>query len=86
MGHMPQAMQLKVTLPALLYNYLNSKADRYGLTMSSYVKNLILNDVKQVDYPTYEASEATEVSYKKALKNKKSAVVVHDVGAYFKKL
>lgn len=62
-----QTTQLKVTLPAQLHGYLRSKAEKFGLTMSSYVKHLILNDVKDEEAPTYSMSPATEMSALTAL-------------------
>ena len=52
--------QIKVTLPDQLYLYLRSKADKFGLTMSSYVRNLIIDDVKDVDVPVFRMSTKRE--------------------------
>lgn len=73
------AVQVKVTLPAQLHSYLSAQAKKYGLTMSSYVKHLILNDVRQADVLRKHASEKTEISYQGALEQRQHAVVVHDV-------
>lgn len=73
-----QNTQLRVTLPLQLQAYLQTKADKYGLSLSAYVRNLILNDVQDVEYPVYTASEATEKSYKAALEQKDSAVTMED--------
>ena len=62
-----QTTQLKVTLPQRLYDYLESRARRFGLTMSAYIKHLILDDVKDDDMPTYPMSPATETTALKAL-------------------
>ena len=62
-----QTTQLKVTLPLRLYDYLESRARRFGLTMSAYIKHLILDDVKDQDMPTYPMSPATEMTALKAL-------------------
>jgi hypothetical protein len=78
--------QIKISLPDQLYDYLSSKAGKFGLTLSSYIKNLILNDVKDMDYPIYQASAKTEDSYKKALQERNKAVEVTDVDDYFKTL
>lgn len=40
-------MQLKITLPPELHEHLQASAKKYGLTMTSYVKNLIIQDVKE---------------------------------------
>lgn len=52
--------QIKVTLPNPLLDYLASKAGKFGMTKSAYVKHLIVNDVKDMEYPTYQMSEETE--------------------------
>jgi hypothetical protein len=78
--------QIKISLPDPLFDYLSSKAGKFGLTLSSYVKNLIINDVKDMDYPVYQASSKTEESYRDALRERDRAVEVTDVDEYFKTL
>jgi len=78
--------QIKVSLPGPLYDYLNSKAGKFGLTLSSYVKNLIIDDVKDMDYPAYQASDKIEESYKKALQERNQATEISDVDEYFNTL
>lgn len=62
-----QTTQLKVTLPLRLYDFLESRARRFGLTMSAYIKHLILDDVKDQDMPTYPMSPTTEMTALNAL-------------------
>lgn len=62
-----QAVQVKVTLPNELYFFLKSKADRFGLTMSSYMKHLALRDVQDMDLPTFKMSPKNEEIALKAL-------------------
>ncbi|OGJ21900.1 MAG: hypothetical protein A2804_01685 [Candidatus Pacebacteria bacterium RIFCSPHIGHO2_01_FULL_46_10] len=81
---MSDVAQLKVTLPLPLYDYVHSRASRFGLTLSLYVKNLILNDVKDMDIPVYTASKKLEKSYKKALRERRGAVEVNDTKKYLK--
>ena len=64
-----QSSQIKITLPNELYMFLKSKADRFGLTMSSYIKNLVINDVQDMDIPVFKMSEKTEKIALKALKD-----------------
>jgi predicted DNA-binding protein len=63
--------QIKVTLPEQLYTYLKSRADKFGLTLSAYVKNLIIDDVKDMDMPTFKMSEKREKIALKALEDYK---------------
>jgi len=62
-------IQLKVTLPAALYDYLESRAQRFGLAMATYVKHLVIKDVEDMDLPTYKMSSKTEAVALKALKD-----------------
>lgn len=52
--------QIKITIPEQLYAYLKSKADKFGLTLSAYVKNLIIDDVKDMDMPIFKMSKKRE--------------------------
>ncbi len=64
-----QTTQIKVTLPAELYLFLKSKAEKFGLNMASYVRYLVINDVKDVDIPVFKMSEKTEKIALKALRD-----------------
>lgn len=63
------SVQLKVTLPLRLYDYVQAGAQKFGLTLSSYIKHLILDDVKKMDLPTFPMSPKTEAIGLKALKD-----------------
>ena len=52
--------QLRITIPTQIQDLLYSKSDRYGLSMSAYVKNLIINDVKDIDLPVFQMNSKTE--------------------------
>lgn len=78
--------QVKVSLPGPLYDYASSKAGKFGITLSSYIKNLIINDVKDMDYPVYRAAAKTEESYQKAIQERDSAMEVKDVDTFFETL
>jgi len=64
--------QLKVTLPVRLYDYVQAKTQRFGLTMSAYLKYLILEDVKDMEMPEFIMSQSTEETALKALKEFRS--------------
>ncbi len=78
--------QIKVSLPIELKDFLASKSNRYGLTLSAYVKHLILKDVADLAYPTFKASKRVEESYSEAMRNKDKAVVVDDLDGFFDSL
>lgn len=67
-----QTTQIKVTLPDELYLYLKSKAEKFGLNLASYVRYLVINDVKDVDIPVFKMSEKTEKIALKALEDYKN--------------
>ena len=81
-----QQAQIKVNLPFLLKEYLDSKASRFGLPTATYLKHLILKDVENVEYPVYEASDRTIKKAKEAIKNKDKAILVRDVDEFFANL
>lgn len=81
-----QQAQIKLNLPLALKEYLESKASKYGMPVAGYVKHLILQDVEDMDYPTFEASDKTIKAYKKALKEKDNAIEVSDIDKIFKNL
>ena len=68
MSHIPTT-QVKITLPNELYLHLKSKAEKLGLNMASYIKNLVINDVKDIDIPTFKMSEEREKIALQALKD-----------------
>jgi len=81
-----QTTQIRVTLPVQLQGYLQTKASKFGLGLSAYVKNLIINDVKDVEHPIFEASKRTEEAYKIALQERDKAAEVDDVDEFLNNL
>jgi len=80
--------QVKITIPDQLHAYLKSKADRFGLTLSAYVKNLIIDDVKDMDFPTFNMSTVREKIALKAAEDYKKGKTrkIDDVDKYLSKL
>jgi len=64
--------QVKITLPDELYLHIRSRADRFGLNLASYIRHLIIDDVKDVDIPIFKMSEKTEKVVSKALEDYKN--------------
>lgn len=81
-----QQSQIKVNLPVSLKDYLESKANKFGMPLAGYIKHLILKDVADMAHPTFEASESTIKAYKKALKEKNRAVEAKNLNKFFKDL
>jgi len=83
-----QTTQIRVTLPVRLQGYLQTKSSKYGLSLSAYIKNLIINDVQDVEYPVYEMSDQAISDYKEAKKaeNTDDLVQTDDVGSFLSDL
>ena len=55
-----QTTQIKVTLSNELYLHLKSKAEKLGLNLASYIRHLVINDVKDIEIPVFKMSEKRE--------------------------
>lgn len=64
-----QTTQIKVTLPDELYLYLKSKAEKFGLNLASYIRHLVINDVKDIEIPVFKMSEKREKIVLKAIED-----------------
>lgn len=78
--------QIKINLPIELKEFLASKSGRYGLTLSTYVKHLILKDVADLAYPTFKASKQVEESFTEAMRTKNKAVPIKNLDKFFDNL
>lgn len=82
-----QQAQIKVNLPVQLKEFLESKANKFGMPLAGYIKHLILKEVSDMPYPEFEASDRTVKAYKEALKQKaKSVKVKGDIGEFLESL
>lgn len=81
-----QQAQIKINLPIQLKEFIESKAQKYGLPLAQYIKHLIVKDVADLKYPEYQASQETERLAKKALKERNKSVRVDDLKQFFKNL
>ena len=86
MVHNMSSIQLKVTISDRLQALLKNQAEDLGLSMATYVKNLIIEDVKKNDFPSKMASQEIEKSYKLAIKNKKLAKKIDNLDEFFTNL
>ena len=77
--------QIKITLPQELYFFLKGKANKLGLPVSTYVKNLAIHDVKDINFPTFPMSPETEKKGLEALAQYRAGKTkaVKDIGAFF---
>ena len=74
--------QIKINLPLPLKTLIKKKADKYGLTLASYTKFLMINDLEEYKEPSNQVIE----SYKQAKKNKNEFVKVDNIEEVFGKL
>lgn len=79
-------VQLKVSLSQQLSDLLKSKAQRLGVPVTQFVKHLIIKELEEEEYPTFEASEETIQAAKKAIKERHKAIKVTNIHEYFKSL
>jgi len=68
--------QIKLNISLQLKDYLESRAARFGMPIAGYVRHLIVKDVEDMEYPTYQTSDRVEEVYKKAVKEKDKAVTI----------
>lgn len=80
---MNSPIQLKINLSEELQDLLESKASKFGVPLTQYVKHVLMKDVENEEYPVFKASEETEKAAKKALDKLDKAV---DSKGYFKQL
>lgn len=81
-----QQAQVKITLPLALKEFLESKAFKFDMPISSYIRHLILKDVEDLEYPVFQVSDKTVKKAKEAVKNKDKSILVGDVDKFFKNL
>ena len=80
-----QQTQIKLNLPLQLKGYVENKANKLGIPLASYIKHLIINDVVDMVYPTFQMSERSEKKLEEAIEHIDKATSVSDIHEYFKK-
>ncbi len=83
-----QATQVKITLPDELYLHVKSKAEKFGLNLASYIRHLVINDVKDIDIPIFRMSAKIEKKGLHALKEYEEGKTtrVDNIDEYFDNL
>jgi antitoxin component of RelBE/YafQ-DinJ toxin-antitoxin module len=76
--------QIKITLPVELQQFAQSKASKFGLSLSTYIKHLVLEDVKDMEVPTFPMSQKTEQTALQALKEheEKKTHIINNVDEF----
>ena len=80
---MNSPIQLKINLTSQLQELLESKASKFGVPLTQYVKHVLMKDVENIEYPIFKASEETEKAAREALEQLDKAV---DAKSFFGKL
>ncbi len=78
-----QQIQLKISLSEQLNDLLASKAARVGIPVTQLVKHLIIKEVEDLEYPTFQMSENTEKRAHEAMEQIDKAL---DASDFFKQL
>ena len=71
-------IQLKISLSEQLSELLASKAARVGVPVTQLVKHLIIKEVEDLEYPTFQMSQATEKRTQEAMEHIDEAVDASD--------
>ena len=77
--------QIKISLPLVLKNEVKKRADRWGMTLASYIKYLMVNKVEE-EYPTFEASDRVKKRVADSVSGKSKSIEVKDLKDFFDKL
>lgn len=80
---MNSPIQLKINLTSELQDLLESKASKFGIPLTQYVKHILIKEVENVDYPVFTASEETEKAAREALEQLDKSM---DAKSFFRKL
>ncbi len=82
-----QQAQIKINLPLKLKKNFEKKVNKAGVTMSFYIKHMMLRDMEE-KYPVFVASKATERAYKEAKKAQREGKLIHvtNTDEFFKSL
>ncbi|MFA6569808.1 MAG: hypothetical protein WCT77_01045 [Bacteroidota bacterium] len=76
-------IQLKISLSEQLSELLASKAARIGIPVTQLVKHLIIKEVEDIEYPTFQMSQSSEKRTQEAMQQMDKAV---DATDFFKQL
>lgn len=79
-------IQLKISLSEQLNNLLTTKANQLGLPVSQFVKYLIVKEVEDNSYPTFQMSARTEQRANEAMQQIDQATDIDNIDDFFKNL
>jgi len=70
--------QLKLSLSLQLSELLQARAKNLGIPVTQFVKHLIIKEVENQKYPTFAASDWTQMRVQKAMGAERDATVVNE--------
>lgn len=76
-------IQLKISLSEQLNELLISKAASIGVPVTQFVKHLIIKEVEDLEYPTFQMSQSSDKKAQEAMRQIDKAV---DASEFFKQL
>jgi hypothetical protein len=79
-------IQIRVSISQQLGDLLKSKAERLGVPITQLVKHLIIDEVKDDQYPIFKASAVTEKAAIEAMDQIDEAVEIDNINEFFKNL
>nr|MBI5455611.1 hypothetical protein [Candidatus Levybacteria bacterium] len=79
-------IQIRVSISQQLGDLLKSKAERLGVPITQLVKHLIIDEVKDEEYPIFKASTVTEKAAREAMEHIDEAIDIDNVNEFFKNL
>lgn len=77
--------QIKINLPVTLKKKIKAKADKWGLSLATYIKYMIVNKVEE-EYPTFEVSDRVIKVIKDIESGKEKAIPIDNLKEYFAKI
>ena len=81
-------VQIKISLSKQLNDLVTTKATQLGVPVTQFVKYLIVKDVDNYGYPTFQMSQRTEQKIQEAMDDYHAgkATKVDNVSKFFKNL
>jgi hypothetical protein len=77
--------QIKVNLPVALKKKIKARADKWGLSLATYIKYMMVQKAEE-EYPTFEASDRVKKAIKDIESGKVKTIPIDNLKEYFAKI
>jgi predicted DNA-binding protein len=77
--------QIKINLPVALKKKIKARADKWGLSLATYIKYMIVNKVEE-EYPTFEASDRVKKIIRDIESGREKTIPIDNLNKYFAKI